>query len=104
MQGLVRRLPSRCESVVENMTNLMEFSPIGVVHSPVVEPVDHIWGGVKCRIDLDSSRFTPDCLRGLDDFSHVEVVFYFYRVPEAEIAMGSRDLRNRPDSPKFGIF
>ena len=82
----------------------LEFNPIGMVHSPVVEPGDDIWGGVKCRIDLDSSRFTPDCLLGLADFSHVEVVFLFHRVAESEIATESRHPRNRPDWPKVGIF
>jgi tRNA (adenine37-N6)-methyltransferase len=86
------------------MPQSIEFSPIGIVHSPVVEPVDDIWGGVQCRIDLDSSRFAPDSLAGLADFSHVEVIFFFHRVPESEIVTGSRHPRNQPDSPKVGIF
>src|ERR1019366_1395608 len=62
------------------MPQKFEFSPVGMVCSPVVEPADdNAWGGVKCRIDLDSSRFIPDCLMGLADFSHVEVVFLFLR-------------------------
>jgi tRNA-Thr(GGU) m(6)t(6)A37 methyltransferase TsaA len=86
------------------MPQPIEFSPIGIVHSPVVEPVDDIWGGVQCRIDLDSSRFAQDCLAGLADFSHVEVIFFFHRVPDAEIVTGSRHPRNQPDSPNVGIF
>lgn len=70
----------------------------------VTEPVDDIWGGLESRIDLDSSRFTPDCLQGLGDFSHVEVVFFFHRVPESEGMTGARHPRNRPDWPKVGIF
>jgi tRNA (adenine37-N6)-methyltransferase len=80
------------------MTRHLEVSPIGVVHSPALHSVDNVWGGIKCRIDLDSSRFTPESLRGLDDFSHVEVVFFFHRVPESEIETGS------PGSPRVGIF
>ena len=41
---------------------------------------------------------------GLADFSHVEVVFFFHRVPESEIEAGSRHPRNRPDWPSVGIF
>jgi tRNA-Thr(GGU) m(6)t(6)A37 methyltransferase TsaA len=81
-----------------------KFAPVGVVHSPVVEPVDDVWGGVTCRIDLDGSRFTPDCLLGLTEFSHVEVVFVFHRVEDAEITRGARHPRNRLDWPKVGIF
>lgn len=86
------------------MPQQIALSPIGIVHSPVVETVDDIWGGVKCRIDLDSSQFQPDCLQGLADFSHVEVVFFFHRVPESEIESGSRHPRNRSEWPGVGIF
>lgn len=86
------------------MPQQIALSPIGIVHSPVVEPVDDIWGGVKCRIDLDASQFQPDCLLGLADFSHVEVVFFFHRVPESEIESGSRHPRNRSEWPRVGIF
>jgi tRNA-Thr(GGU) m(6)t(6)A37 methyltransferase TsaA len=80
------------------------LTPIGIVHSPIREPVDDIWGGVRCRIELDSSRFSPECLAGLDEFSHVEVVFFFDRVPESEIHLGARHPRGRTDWPKAGIF
>jgi len=86
------------------MSQQIEFSLIGTVHSPVVEPVDDIWGGVQSRIDLDSSRFTPDCLTGLAEFSHVEVVFFYHRAPESVIATRSRHPRNRLDWPSVGIF
>jgi tRNA (adenine37-N6)-methyltransferase len=82
----------------------LELSPIGIVQGPVDKPVDDVWGSIKCRIDLDPSRFSPDCLTGLADFSHVEVVFLFHLVEESEIATGSRHPRNRVDWPRVGIF
>jgi tRNA-Thr(GGU) m(6)t(6)A37 methyltransferase TsaA len=82
----------------------IELRPIGAVRSPVAEPGDDIWGGVQCRIDLDSSRFTAECLTGLADFSHVEVVFFFHRAPECEITAESRHPRNRLDLPKVGFL
>lgn len=83
---------------------MLELNPIGVVSSPVKQPVDDVWGGVTSRIDLDASRFTADSLRGLADFSHIEVVFLFHLVSESGITTGSRHPRNRPDWPKVGIF
>jgi tRNA (adenine37-N6)-methyltransferase len=80
------------------------LTPIGIVHSPIQDPVDDVWSGVRCRIDLDGTRFSPDCLLGLADFSHIEVAFLFHRVDESEIASGSRHPRNRLDWPKVGIF
>ncbi|HEY1755695.1 MAG TPA: SAM-dependent methyltransferase [Bryobacteraceae bacterium] len=81
-----------------------EVHPIGIVRSPIVNPVDDIWGDVTCRIDLTPSRFTPDCLAGLADFSHLEIVFLFHRVLESEITTDARHPRNRTDWPKAGIF
>ena len=86
------------------MLQSVELKPIGVVHSPVAEPGENPWGGVACRIDLDSSRFTPDCLLGLADFSHVEIVFFFHRVLEDEIETRTQRPRNRLDFPEVGIF
>lgn len=86
------------------MLQPIEFSPIGIVHNSVVAPTDDIWGGVQSRVDLDRSRFTPDCLLGLTDFSHVEIIFFFHRVPETEIVNGTRHPRNRLDFPEVGIF
>jgi tRNA (adenine37-N6)-methyltransferase len=81
-----------------------EVSPVAVVHSSVVQPADDIWGGVECRIDFDAERFTPDCLAGVADFSHVEVVFLLHLIDESGVATGLRHPRNRADWPKVGIF
>jgi tRNA-Thr(GGU) m(6)t(6)A37 methyltransferase TsaA len=81
-----------------------EFKPIAVVRSSVVRPADDIWGNVQCRIELDAQRFTQDCLAGLADFSHVEVVFLLHLISEFDVATGLRHPRNRTDWPKVGIF
>ncbi len=82
----------------------LEFAPIGLVHSPISEPIDDVWGGVTSRIELDSSRFTPDSLLGLAEFSHIEVVFLFHLVAQSELTSGARHPRNRLDWPRIGIF
>jgi tRNA-Thr(GGU) m(6)t(6)A37 methyltransferase TsaA len=80
------------------------LTPIGHVSSSVREAIDDIWGGTTSRINLDPSRFAPDCLAGLDEFSHVEIVFLFDQVHEPEITSGSRHPRGRQDWPCVGIF
>ena len=82
----------------------IEVMPIGLVRSAILEGVDDVWGGITSRIELDASRFTPDCLKGLDDFSHVEIVFVFDRVPEGQGHLGARHPRGRADWPLTGIF
>jgi tRNA-Thr(GGU) m(6)t(6)A37 methyltransferase TsaA len=83
---------------------LFEVKPIGWVRSPVREPLDDVWGGVSARIEIDASRFTPDCLAGLDEFSHIEVVFLFDRVEEFTTTAAARHPRGRTDWPLVGIF
>src|SRR5437899_6853449 len=72
------------------MPSHFTFTPVGIVHSRIREPVDDVWGGVTSRIELDSSRFAPDCLKGLEEFSHVEIVFTFHRIPDSEVYFGAR--------------
>lgn len=86
------------------MSTQIAFIPVGVVHSPVSEAVDDVWGEVDCRIELDGSRLEPDCLAGLEEFSHVEIVFLFDRVQDSAIHFGARHPRGRTDWPKVGIF
>lgn len=78
--------------------------PIGVVHNSIREAIDDIFAGVVSRIDLDPARFIPDSFAGLADFSHVEIVFFFDRIPESQIYYGSRHPRGRTDWPKAGIL
>jgi tRNA (adenine37-N6)-methyltransferase len=80
------------------------LEPIGFVRSEIVEPLDDVWGGVTSRIELDSSRFTADSLAGLDQFSHLEIVFYFDRVEASDVHFGARHPRGRKDWPSVGIF
>jgi tRNA (Thr-GGU) A37 N-methylase len=80
------------------------LEPIGHVRGGRDEAVDDDWGTSRARIELDAKRFTPDALAGLADFSHVEVIFLFDRVPDEKIEYGARHPRNRADWPRVGIF
>jgi tRNA (adenine37-N6)-methyltransferase len=79
-------------------------APVGTVKSPRVRPVDDFWGDLVAEIHLDKTRFTPEALYGLADFSHAEILFLMHRVPEGEIEAGARHPRGRKDWPLVGIF
>jgi tRNA-Thr(GGU) m(6)t(6)A37 methyltransferase TsaA len=81
-----------------------EMVPIGVVRGGRSEPIDDDWGEVGATIALDPERFGPEVVAGLEDFSHLDVVFVFDRVDEAEVNLGARHPRNRPDWPLVGIL
>ena len=80
------------------------FEPIGCVVSPVLKGRDENWGRIIAEIRLDASHFEPACLSGLEEFSHVEVVFIFDQLPESEIEHTARHPRENPRWPKVGIF
>jgi tRNA-Thr(GGU) m(6)t(6)A37 methyltransferase TsaA len=77
--------------------------PIGTVVGGRAEPVDDDWEGVEAAIALDD-RFDVDAIQGLDDFSHIEVVFLFHLVDETEIITGARHPRGNESWPRVGIF
>lgn len=78
--------------------------PIGQVTSTRTAATDDNWDSVEATLALDPSQFTAEALSGLGDFSHVEVVFHFDKVPDDEIQTGSRHPRGRTDWPLIGIF
>ncbi len=82
----------------------VSLEPIGIVVGGRTEPIDDDWGGVEATIALDAGRFTADVIAGLEDFSHIDVVFLFDRVDEADVHLGARHPRHREDWPLVGIF
>jgi tRNA (Thr-GGU) A37 N-methylase len=83
---------------------MIEMQAIGYVRGGRHQPIDDDWGLSRAALDLDPSRFTPDSLFGLADFSHAEVVYQFDRVGPGEISTGARHPRGRKDWPLVGIF
>jgi tRNA (Thr-GGU) A37 N-methylase len=59
---------------------------------------------VEAVIRLDGSRFGPEVVTGLADFSHVVVVFQFHLVDGADVQSGARRPRGNPDWPAVGMF
>jgi tRNA-Thr(GGU) m(6)t(6)A37 methyltransferase TsaA len=76
---------------------------IGVVASTRDEAIDDDWGAVEATITL-APEFGPAALLGLDEFSHIEVIFLFNRVDPAAVHTGSRVPRGNPAWPEVGIF
>lgn len=86
------------------MSGAIELKPIGAVRGGRREATDDDWDAVEAVIALDAAQFKPDATASLGDFSHVEVVFHFNRVPDAEVNTGARHPRGRMDWPLVGIF
>src|SRR5579872_1188109 len=82
----------------------IELQPIGKVASTITGQRDDHWGSVTAEIHLDAARFHPEALVGLEEFSHVEILFALDQVPESKIETGQRHPRENPRWPKIGIF
>lgn len=80
----------------------MNIEPIGIVRSPVKEPIDEQWGRVIAEIDLNDALAAG--LKGIDQFSHVIIIFFMHRYT-FDLA---KDLIRRPqeraDMPEVGAF
>ncbi|RPF35128.1 SAM-dependent methyltransferase [Streptomyces sp. TLI_185] len=80
------------------------FRPIGVVRSPRTVPRHDHWGGVTSVIELDPTVLEPGAVTGLEQFSHLEVVFHFHLVPESDVVTAAVHPRGRTDLPRLGIL
>lgn len=78
--------------------------PIGRVVGGRVAPDDDGWASETCEIHLDPTQFDESALTGLDEFSHVEIVFHFHRVDPDDVVATARRPRGREDWPLVGIF
>lgn len=75
---------------------------IGMVYNDIKEPMDVGWGRVVSEIVLDETL--ADGLDGIEEFSHVLILFWMHRAPEAEPVRMRRRPQGREDMPELGIF
>lgn len=82
----------------------IELHPIGYVRGGRTEAIDDDWGLVEAVIELDAAQFDRDVTAGLEQFSHLDVVYVFHLVDETKIETRARHPRNNEDWPLVGIF
>ncbi len=81
----------------------MKIEAIGKVHSSRKEVIDDLWNQESAYVELDE-HYPPDAFTGLDDFSHVEIIFFMDQVDSQKIEIAARHPRNNQAWPKVGIF
>ena len=80
----------------------LTLKPIGIVKSEVKDPVRRDWQGVVSEIIIDQSL--EECLEGLEDFSHIMVVYWMHRAPSWGQPPGKVHPMGRADLPLVGLF
>jgi tRNA (adenine37-N6)-methyltransferase len=78
--------------------------PIGQVANNRRDLDGDRWGGAVSTIVLDPRCVDLEAVRGLDEFSHVEVVFHLHRIEEGAVERGARRPRENPAWPTVGIL
>ncbi|MFI5494874.1 SAM-dependent methyltransferase [Actinoplanes sp. NPDC051859] len=78
--------------------------PVAHVVGGRIEPTDDYWGGTRSIIRIEGSRVAPESTKGLEDFSHLEVVFRFHLTDQSDLSRGARRPRDNPSYPEVGIF
>src|SRR5208282_6467702 len=76
---------------------------IAYIRNDRAEIADDNWDDVLSTVELASD--VPDvALKGLDEFSHVELVFFADWAEDVPPGPWHRHPRNNPDWPDVGIF
>ncbi len=82
----------------------IKMTPIGQVRGGRSEATKDHWGANRSTIVLRDDLLGPDALRGLDEHSHIEVVFHFHLNTDEPTEAGARHPRGRTDWPAVGIY
>lgn len=91
------------QSTNKSAQPLLLINPIGVVHSSRKEIADDNWNQETAFIELNS-EYSAESLKGLEQFSHAEILFYMNKVESHKIETAARRPRNNPHWPEVGIF
>jgi tRNA (Thr-GGU) A37 N-methylase len=81
----------------------ISLRPIAAVVGGRDKPTDDRWGDVVAEIHL-ASWVPSGVLHGLEEFSHVEVIYLFDRVDPEAAPLAKRRPRNRQDLEEVGAL
>jgi tRNA (Thr-GGU) A37 N-methylase len=84
------------------MAQPLEIRPIGIVVGGRTEPTDDHWSGTAIiRLNQD---FPREVLQGIEEFSHLLVVWHFHMASPDDVALHARRPRDNPEWPATGTF
>ena len=82
------------------MSILLE--PIAIVKNVRTAATDDFWGNIISEIIL-LDHIPAEAFENIEQFSHLEVIYYFDKVDRSKIVYSGRP-RGNPDYPVMGIF
>lgn len=82
---------------------MYSIEPIAFVKNSRDKIEDDYWGDVISEIII-SDKISNDSLKGIEEFSHLEIIFYFHLADLAKINISATHPRENINFPKVGIF
>ena len=79
------------------------IEPIAYVKNSRSAPDDDYWGDLISEIII-SDKIAEQIIKGIEEFSHLEIIFYFHLADLAKIEISSSHPRENAKFPKVGIF
>lgn len=82
---------------------MIVMRPIAFVQTSRSAATDDHWGSVVSEITLVDS-LPDEAFAGIEDFSHVEIVYRFHKLTDDDPEHGARHPRDHAGWPSVGIF
>jgi tRNA (Thr-GGU) A37 N-methylase len=80
----------------------ISVEPVAYVTNSRREAIDDNWSEVVSSITL-ADYIPTEAFAGIDQFSHLEIIFYFDKVDEKDVVYSGRP-RGNPNYPMTRIF
>ena len=81
----------------------IELKAIGFVKNQRTEIVDDNWGEIISEIEL-TKEIKEEAFEGIDEFSHLSIIFYMDKVKDEKAKAQYRHPRNNKSLPKLGTY
>lgn len=78
------------------------LQPVAFVKNTRVDLSDDFWGSVISEIEL-AERIPADAFNGINEFSHLEIIFHFNQSDKSKIVFSGHPRGNK-NWPHVGIF
>jgi tRNA-Thr(GGU) m(6)t(6)A37 methyltransferase TsaA len=78
------------------------LQPVAFVKNTRTDLSDDYWGSVISEIEL-AENIPADAFNGIDEFSHLEIIFHFNQSDKSKIVFSGHPRGNK-DWPHVGIF
>ncbi|NUM53569.1 MAG: SAM-dependent methyltransferase [Candidatus Hydrogenedentes bacterium] len=76
---------------------------IGMVYNSRKDVVDDGWAMIPSQIRLND-ELPDESLNGIEEFSHIEIVYIFHKALESNPVLGAEHPRENANWPKVGIY